>query len=30
MLDAVVDFLPAPTEVATIKGETMDGDPIDR
>jgi elongation factor G len=29
MLDAVVDFLPAPTEVATIKGETMDGDPID-
>jgi elongation factor G len=26
MLDAVVDYLPAPTEVAAIKGETMDGD----
>jgi elongation factor G len=26
MLDAVVDYLPAPTEVADIKGETMDGE----
>jgi elongation factor G len=26
MLDAVVDYLPSPTEVAAIKGETMDGD----
>jgi elongation factor G len=26
MLDAVVDYLPAPTEVAAIKGETMDGE----
>jgi elongation factor G len=28
MLDAVVAYLPAPTEVADIKGETMDGEPI--
>jgi elongation factor G len=28
MLDAVVAYLPAPTEVADIKGETMDGEPV--
>ncbi|WP_456451622.1 elongation factor G [Hydrogenimonas sp.] len=29
MLDAVVDYLPAPTEVKNIKGEDMDGNPIE-
>jgi elongation factor G len=29
LLDAVVDYLPNPTEVAAIKGETMDGDDIE-
>ncbi|MCK9161245.1 MAG: elongation factor G [Arcobacter butzleri] len=28
LLDAVVEFLPAPTEVTNIKGEDMDGEPI--
>ena len=28
LLDAVVEYLPAPTEVADIRGETVDGDPI--
>jgi elongation factor G len=29
MLDAVVDYLPAPTEVQNIRGEDMDGNPIE-
>ncbi|WP_457597149.1 elongation factor G [Hydrogenimonas sp.] len=29
MLDAVVDYLPAPTEVRNIRGEDMDGNPIE-
>ena len=28
LLDAVVEYLPAPTEVADIRGETVDGDEI--
>jgi elongation factor G len=28
MLDAVVDYLPSPTEVHDIKGETLEGDPV--
>ncbi len=28
LLDAVVDYLPAPTEVAAIKGEDMDGNEV--
>jgi len=30
LLDAVVDYLPAPTDIASIKGEDMDGNPIER
>lgn len=30
MLDAVVDYLPAPTDVPAIKGETEEGEPIER
>ncbi len=30
LLDAVLDFLPAPTDVASIKGEDLDGNPIER
>ena len=29
MLDAVVDYLPAPTEVKNIRGEDMDGNPVE-
>jgi len=29
MLDAVVDYLPAPTEVQNIRGEDMDGNPVE-
>ena len=28
MLDAVVDYLPSPTEVHDIKGETLEGEPV--
>ncbi|MCR5308108.1 MAG: elongation factor G [bacterium] len=30
MLDAVIDYLPAPTDVANIKGHTPDGEEIER
>ena len=30
MLDAVIDYLPAPTDVANIKGHTPEGDEIER
>ncbi len=30
MLDAVIDFLPAPTDVPSIKGEDEDGNEIER
>ncbi|WP_067934895.1 elongation factor G [Alicyclobacillus kakegawensis] len=30
MLDAVVDYLPAPTDVPAIKGTTPDGEPVER
>jgi len=30
MLDAVIDFLPSPVDVAFVKGETLDGKPVER
>ena len=30
LLDAVIDYLPAPTDVESIKGTDMNGDPIER
>ncbi len=30
LLDAVIDYLPAPTDVSSIKGTDLDGDPIER
>ena len=30
MLDAVIDYLPAPTEVPPIKGTLLNGDPVER
>ncbi len=30
LMDAVVDFLPSPIDVPSIKGEDMDGNPIER
>ena len=30
LLDAVIDYLPAPTDVASIKGVDLDGEPVER